>query len=73
MNKVQIHKKEMYDAVVSYLDTNAALWSSIAKVGEFKNEFSDVVVQIDEAQYAQQQAQVEADTAEAAPEFASLN
>ena len=58
MNKSQINKKEMYDSVLSFLDSNAALWSSIAKVGEFKNQFSDVVVQINTAQYAQKQAQV---------------
>lgn len=48
----------MYDTVLSFLDSNSALWSSILKVGEFKNQFTDVVVQIDTAQYAQQQAQV---------------
>lgn len=58
MNKNQINQKEMYDTVLSFLDSQSALWSSIAKVGEFKNEFSGVVTQIDDAQYAQQQAQV---------------
>ncbi|WP_346854139.1 hypothetical protein [uncultured Draconibacterium sp.] len=58
MNKKQINKKEMYDTVVSFLDSNSAVWSSISKVAEFKNQFSDVVIQIDEAQYAQQEAQV---------------
>lgn len=58
MNKIQINKKEMYNTVVSFLDSSSALWSSILKVGEFKNQFTDVVVQIDTAQYAQKQAQV---------------
>jgi hypothetical protein len=58
MDKIQINQKEMFDTVVTYLDTNVALWSSIAKVGEFKNAFSDVLSQIDEAQFAQQEAQV---------------
>lgn len=58
MNKIQINKKEMYDTVVSFLDSNSALWSSILKVGEFKNQFTDVVIQIDTAQYAQKQTQV---------------
>uniref|UniRef100_UPI0032175E46 hypothetical protein n=1 Tax=uncultured Draconibacterium sp. TaxID=1573823 RepID=UPI0032175E46 len=58
MNKTQINQKEMYDTVISFLDNNSALWSSIPKVGEFKNEFSGIVMQIDAAQYAQQQAQV---------------
>ncbi len=48
----------MYDAVSSYLDRKSALWASIPKVGEFKNEFTLAVAQIDEVQYAQQQAQV---------------
>lgn len=48
----------MYDAVLSYLDSKSALWASIPKVGEFKNEFTAVVAQINTVQYAQQQAQV---------------
>lgn len=58
MNKSQINKKEMYDTVLSFLDYNATLWASISKVGEFKNQFHGVVVQINNAQYAQQQSQV---------------
>jgi len=58
MKKRQINQKEMYSTVVSFLDNNSALWSSIIKVGEFKNQFTDVVIQIDTAQYAQKQAQV---------------
>ena len=48
----------MYDAVSSYLDSKSALWASIPKVGEFKNEFTAVITQIDTVQYEQQQAQV---------------
>lgn len=48
----------MYDTVIAFLDTHAEKWSSIPKVGEFKNEFSNSVVQIDEAQRAQMDAQV---------------
>ncbi|WP_372647384.1 hypothetical protein [Draconibacterium sp.] len=58
MNKNQINKKEMYDTVSSYLDSKSALWVSIPKVGEFKNEFTAVVAQIETVQYAQQEAQV---------------
>ncbi len=58
MNKNQINKKEMYDAVSSYLDSKSALWASIPKVGEFKNQFSGVITQIETVQYAQQEAQV---------------
>ncbi len=48
----------MYDAVSSYLDSKSALWAPIPKVGEFKNEFTAVITQIDTVQYEQQQAQV---------------
>lgn len=58
MNKIQINKKEMFDTVISFLDTNSDKWTSIPKVGEFKNQFTERVTQIDEAQQDQQQAQV---------------
>jgi len=58
MNKKQVNRKEMYDAVIAFLDANAEKWSAIPKAGEFKNEFSVVVVQIEQAQEAQQEAQV---------------
>jgi len=58
MNKNQINRKEMFDTVLSFLDTNSDKWSSIPKVGEFKNQFSVVVAQISDAQQAQQDAQV---------------
>ncbi len=58
MNQNQINRKEMYETVDSFLDTNSAKWSSIQKLGEFKNAFSNVKGQINEAQYAQQEAQV---------------
>lgn len=58
MNTNQINRKEMYDTVLSFLDANAEKWSSIPKVGEFKNEFSDVAAQIEQSQEAQQGAQV---------------
>jgi len=58
MNTNQINRKEMYDTVLSFLDENAEKWSSIPKVGEFKNEFSDVAAQIEQSQEAQQAAQV---------------
>jgi hypothetical protein len=58
MNKKQINRKEMYDTVIAFLDTYAEKWSSIPKVGEFKNEFSNYVGNIEQAQEAQQDAQV---------------
>ena len=58
MDKRKINKKEMFDVVVSYLNGKLAAWSSIPKVGEFLNQFTTVVAQIETAQYAQQQARV---------------
>ena len=58
MDKRKINKKEMYDVVISYLNGKLSAWSSIPKVGEFLNQFTAIVAQIDTAQYAQQQAQV---------------
>lgn len=58
MNKTQINQKEMYDTVLSFLDSSSALWASVPKVVEFKNAFSGIVVQLNDAQYAQQEAQV---------------
>lgn len=58
MKQVQINRKEMYETVISYLDANTEKWSAIPKVAEFKNAFTTVAAQIDEAQEAQQAAQV---------------
>lgn len=58
MNKNQINRKERNDVVVIYLDDNILKWSSIPKVGEFKNEFESINTQIEAAQEAQHDAQV---------------
>lgn len=58
MNKKQINRKERNDAVIIYLDGNLLKWNSISKVGEFKNYFEQVNIQIEEAHEAQQGAQV---------------
>ena len=58
MKKDQINRKEMYDSVVAYLDSNAEKWSAIPKVGRFKNQFTAINAQIEQAQENQQTAQV---------------
>ena len=58
MNKSQINRKEMFDTVLSFFDNYPEKWSSIPKVGEFKNAFGELVNQINESQLAQQEAQV---------------
>lgn len=58
MNQSQINRKHMVEATLSYLDENAALWQSIAKIGEVKNKLNDVSQAIDEAADVQEQSQV---------------
>lgn len=58
MNKNQINRKEMLDSVISYLNLNATKWSSIPKVAEVKINLTDINMQIEAAQKAQQAAQV---------------
>lgn len=58
MNQDQINRKEMYEAVNSFLDANSAKWTAIPKVAEFKNAFANVTRQISDAQYAQLETQV---------------
>jgi hypothetical protein len=58
MKQYQIDRKEMHNAVINYLDTNVAVWSVVPKAGEFKNEFSLVNAQIEQAQAEQLAAQV---------------
>lgn len=58
MNGNQINRKEMQNAVRDYLDAHVTKWSTIAKIGEFKNEFDLLNDQIDQTQQAQQAAQV---------------
>lgn len=49
MDKRQINKKEMLDAVSAYLDANAATWTSINKVGEVKNQLEAIRTDIESA------------------------
>ncbi len=58
MNRSQLNHKEMHEAVIHFLNLNADKWSSIPKVGEFFNAFILVNAEIDQAQEAQQGAQV---------------
>ena len=58
MNKNQINRKEMHDAVIDYLDATPEKWTPIPKIGESKNELDDVNEQIEAAQEAQQGAKV---------------
>jgi len=54
MNQTQENKKNMIDATVAYMDENAALYQSIAKIGEGKNELDLLKEGIEEA--AEEQA-----------------
>jgi hypothetical protein len=58
MNKNQIIHKEMHNTVNTFLDGNTEKWAPILKVTEFKNKFSAVIGQIEQAQEAQLAAKV---------------
>lgn len=58
MNKKQSNRKHMVEATLSFLDGNASVWQSIAKIGEVKNQLNDVNQAIDAAAVDQQQAQL---------------
>lgn len=58
MTKDQISKKEMIEAVLSYMDSNAQKWNALAKVGQFKNMLSDTMEAINTAAMDQQRTKV---------------
>lgn len=58
MNQEQINRKEMHDSTLLFMDSNTGKWSSIAKVGLFKSELSEVNTKIEMAMEAQADAQV---------------
>ncbi|MDX2303653.1 MAG: hypothetical protein NW226_12685 [Microscillaceae bacterium] len=58
MNKNQISRKEMQEAVATFLDTHAEIWNTIPKIAEFKNKLDELNTQIEETFTAQQNAQV---------------
>ena len=47
MDKRQTNKKEMFDSVNFFLDSNPAKWSSIPKLVSIKKQFSDLIGQIE--------------------------
>ncbi|MBE0651752.1 MAG: hypothetical protein IH595_13045 [Bacteroidales bacterium] len=58
MNTYQMNRKHMVEATLSFLDNNATIWQSIAKIGDVKNKLNDLNQAIDNAAENQQQAQV---------------
>ena len=58
MTENQVNRKEMQDAVITYLDTNVQKWTPIPKVVEAKNELTAINQQIEDAQTAQSAARV---------------
>ena len=58
MTKKQIARKEMQETVSSFLDSYTAVWSSIPKIGAFKNELDALNTAIEGAHKAQLDAQV---------------
>lgn len=60
MKQNQMNRKHMIEAVVYFMDDKSALWQSIAKIGEVKNQLVQINLSIDTAAEQQQQAQVNA-------------
>lgn len=58
MNKNQLNRFEMHNAVINYLNLHSEKWSSIPKIGTIKNEFGVIQEQIVNSKEAQQSAQV---------------
>ena len=58
MTKKQIERKEMQEAVSTFLDTYAEAWNTIPKIAEFKNKLDELNTQIEETHTEQQNAQV---------------
>jgi hypothetical protein len=58
MKKTQTNRKNMVETTLSFLDENAATWQSIAKIGEVKNQLSQLNLEIDNAAEEQQQSEV---------------
>lgn len=48
----------MVETTLSFLDEKAAIWQSIAKIGEVKNQLSQLNLEIDNAAEEQQQSEV---------------
>ena len=60
MKQVQMNRKHMLEATLSYLDEKSPLWQSVAKIGEVKNKLAEVSLAIDAAAGEQLKAQVNA-------------
>jgi len=58
MNQRQMNSKHMLDASLSYLNDKSAIWQSIAKIGEVKNQLDAISLDIDNAADEQEQSQV---------------
>ena len=58
MNQRQMNSKHMLDASLFYLNEKSAIWQSIAKIGEVKNQLDAISLAIDNAADEQEQSQV---------------
>ena len=56
MDKRQTNKKEMFDSINLFMDSNAAKWSSIPKITALKNQFAALIESIGTVAHAQDQA-----------------
>lgn len=58
MDQSQLNRKHMIEATVTYLDMNAAIWQSIAKIGEVKNKLGNASLAINNAAELQEESKV---------------
>ena len=58
MNQRQMNSKHMLDVSLSYLNEKSAIWQSIAKIGEVKNQLDAISLAIDDAAEEQEKSQV---------------
>ncbi|RUT77773.1 hypothetical protein [Ancylomarina longa] len=58
MDQSQMNRKHMIEATVTYLDENATIWQSIAKIGEVKNKIGNISLAINDAAELQSDSKV---------------
>ena len=58
MRKDQINRKEMFDSVNLFLDSNATKWSSVPKITETKTKLSALIFQVEAAAQKQDESRI---------------
>ncbi|WP_103068809.1 hypothetical protein [Aquimarina sediminis] len=58
MDQRQINRLEMYQAVQTFMDTHTNIWNSVPILVNFKNEFDELLIQINENKDSQEASRV---------------